>query len=435
MLLERRSRPGGRAFSFPDPDGGPPLDNGQHVLLGCCDRFPALLRRVGAAASVRFQPLLQVPVRGAGRWSTLGSARLPGPLHLLPALARYRHLSAAERVAALRAAAALAGAPPGDEQTFAAWLTRHGQGARAVARLWNLLGVGVLNCHASAASAGQACAALRMGFAAGWRAAALGLFAAPLGEVADRALAALARRGVSVRMGTTVRGLEVEGGRLRGVQFARGGPMEVDAAIAAVPHDALGALLPPRWRAHPALRGARELGWSPILDLHLHYDRPVLQGDLAAFLDGDLQFAFNRGRLLGYPERDGRDIALSISDAETLASTPLDALVPALEGQLRRALPVAAEARLLRAVPVWQRHATFRAVPGSGALRVAAASPIRGLALAGDWTATGWPACLEGAVRSGATAAHLVLAGTRPPLRASGGRVPNDTPLVPGTGA
>jgi squalene-associated FAD-dependent desaturase len=408
QIWERRPRAGGRAFSFPDPDGGPPLDNGQHVLLGCCLRFTALLRELGAGGAVRFQRRLHVPVWHRGRRATLISAPLPGALHLLPALLAYRHLRPGERVAALRAAAAL-GANAADGEAFAAWLTRHGQGPRAVASLWDLVGVGVLTCPAARASAAQACAALRMGFAAGGRQAALGFFTQPLGAVADQALAALRRAGAGVHLGDRVTGLEVRDGRLQAVR-TRQGQLPVDAAVVAVPHDALAPLLPPGWRGHPTFRGAAALTWSPILDVHLRFDRPVLQGDLAAFVDQDLQFVFNRGRLLGDREGDGSSLALSLSDAEGLRGQPPDTLARGLAERLRTALPTAAGARLLRALPVWQGQATFRAAPGTAGMRPGPQSPIHGLWLAGDWTASGWPACLEGAVRSGEAAARGVAA-------------------------
>lgn len=421
-LLERRARPGGRAFSFPDPGGGPPLDNGQHVLIGCCHRFSALLAGIGLPDAVRFQPALHVPVHGDGRWGALGSARLPGPFHLLPAVLRYRHLTVGERMGALRAAAALAMGPPlprGPDGTFDAWLRGHGCGPRATTRLWNPIGVALLNAQADQASAAQATTALRTGFMRGWRAATLGLFTTPLGEAADQALAALRALGVDVRLRTAAAGLEGvgAGGGIRAIRLASGERLPASACLAAVPPDALGSLLPPGWRTHPVFAGAARLRWSPIFNLYLYYDRVVMDQELAALLEGDLPFVFNRGRLLGRPELDGRLLGVSVSAAGHLAGLGLDEITRRLHDQLGRALPRAAGARLLRAVPVWQRHATFLPEPGSAAWRAPAESPWPGLYLAGDWTATGWPACLEGAVRSGGEAAGRLL-GARAAVQA-----------------
>lgn len=425
-LLERRARAGGRACSFPHTETGLHLDNGQHVLLGCCARALAFLRRVGAEEAVRFQPLLQVPVIERGRAARLRSARLPGPLHLLPSLMAYAHLTPRQRMRAALAAVALRlGRAPADGEPFSAWLRRHGQEPEAVARLWDLIVTAVLNTRADEASAALAARALRTGFLAGPRAATLGLFRVPLGEVADRAVACLRRGGADVRLGATAVRVEVEGSRACGVHLEDGRYLRVDALVAAVAPDALPSLLPEVWRRAPPFARLAELGWSPILNVYLLYDRPVMRADVSAFVDNDLQFAFNRGALLGRRDLDGRLIGLSVSAADRLTELAADRLTPHLDGLLRAALDSAEAraARLLAAVPVWQPRATFRATPGTTALRPAAGTPLAGLFLAGDWTDTGWPACLEGAVRSGEAAAATLWGALRRPATGATGEV------------
>jgi squalene-associated FAD-dependent desaturase len=412
-VIERSRRAGGRAFSFQDPKSGRWLDNGQHVLLGCCSEFVACLQEIGMGDAVWFQPLLHIPVYRDGRWSWLSSRRWPGPLHLLPALLGYGHLSLRDRLRVLRLAVplAIADTRKADEQSFADWLAAHGQRVDAIARLWELIGVAVLNACATEVSAGLAVQALRMGVMNGWQAARLGYFSRPLGFLADRAVRVLKDRGVRVMLGNGVRSVESERGKVVGVRLQDGTILPADAVIAAVPHDVLNRLLPGQNAAPTSMGTAAQLPWSPILNLYLLYDRPLMKGEVAAFADGFCQFVFNRGRLLGEDELDGRWLSVSISAADAYRSQAPERLIARADAELKQAFAGAGvgAARLVSAVPVWQTRATFLAKPGSWTKRPSYRGAISGLFLAGDWTDTGWPACLEGAVRSGRAAAEEML--------------------------
>ncbi|MBX5436624.1 MAG: FAD-dependent oxidoreductase [Alicyclobacillaceae bacterium] len=410
-LVERAPRPGGRAFSFRDRATGLELDNGQHVLLGCCDQFVHFLQEIGLGAAVRFQDLLDIPVFAGGRWERLASARLPGPLHLLRLLTQYRHLSLADRWRLLRVVRPLQRPDhrQRDNMSFADWLALQGQSARAVERLWDLVGVAVLNGRADQVSAGLALESFRIGVISGWRAARLGYLTIPLGYAARAAAEALQARGVHVLFHQAVDEVLVESGRVKGVRIRRGPTLEADAVVAAVPHDALYKLLPPAWRLHEAFAQSARLAWSPILNVYLLYDQPVFHEEVAAFCGGVVQFVFNRGRLLGEPDLDGRWLSVSLSAAGGLRNWPAAKVIDRVDEELRRTFPrPASGARCLHAATVWQPRATFLAAPGTWRLRPPPKSPVSGLFLAGDWTDTGWPACLEGAVRSGRRAAEAL---------------------------
>lgn len=411
-LVERAGHPGGRAFSFHDRRTGLILDNGQHVILGCCERFVAHLSASGQEDAATFQTLLDIPLFSADRWQRIRSARLPGSLHLLPGLLRYGHLPLRERLKALRAGRALgdrSAARRAEGLTFGEFLRAHGQSERVIRLLWEPVVIAVMNARADEVCAGQAIEALRTGFAAGPQAARLGNFHVPLGDVASAAVRRLQGMGVTVTFGRTVSALEVRDGAVTGLLYRDGATEAFDAVVSAVPADALLALLPEPWPHAPPFERLKHLAWNPILNLYLLYDRPVMDMEVAAFGEGTAQFVFNRGRLQRTPSLDGRLLAVSISAAGPLRGVPADTLSARVEADIAAGFARAAGARVLDRVTVWQPHATFAAGPQSRELRAGARTILRGFYLAGDWTDTGWPACLEGAVRSGETAVRALL--------------------------
>ena len=408
-LFERQSYVGGRAFSFFDPATGRVLDNGQHVLLGCCAETVRLLRDIGQADAVKFQEALEIPVFADGVWTRLYShPRFRGPTHLLPGLVGYRALSLSDRVRAmaiglrmlqLRDRQAL------DRRTFAEWLRQHGQSETAIERLWDLVGVSVLNCHADQLSAFEALNAFAIGVLPGHEAARLGFFVKPLADLAAALRSDLEAKGVSLHLGTAVKGLMVQSGRVTGVRV-QDHVVPAARVIAAVPHDALGRMVPSG--ASVLLPGFE---WSGILNWYLRFAEPVWQGTVFALADAPSPFVFNRGRIFDPGGADdGRLLAVSVSDSPMAPGDGRRALIAQLRRTLAEALPAINEVKLLGDRVVVQPHATFRARPGSAGARPQTRTGVEGLYLAGDWTASGWPASLEGAVRSGQSAAAAVLA-------------------------
>jgi uncharacterized protein with NAD-binding domain and iron-sulfur cluster len=180
----------------------------------------------------------------------------------------------------------------------------------------------------------------------------------------------------------------------------------VDRVICAVPHEATPGLLPEG--VYPA-EGARLLGTSPIVNVHLHYDRPVLETAVAAAVGSPVQWLFDRTAASGVEQGQLLTVSLSAADAEI--KQPKAQIVATSTAALARMLPRARHATLLDATVTRSPRATFRAAPGAGRLRPPAHTDVPGLALAGAWTDTGWPATMEGAVRSGRAAAREVLTG------------------------
>jgi squalene-associated FAD-dependent desaturase len=414
-LVEARSRLGGATFSV--ERDGLWIDNGQHVFLRCCTAYRSLLRRLGSEGLTTLQPRLSIPVlRPDGTRGTLRRRALPAPLHLAGAFARYPYLSPLERVGVARTALALGRLEPDDPaldlQTFGDWLARRGQGAAAMESVWDLIALPTLNVRAREASLALAVKVFRTGLVDRSDAGDLGYAAVPLARVhGDPAAEQLERAGVRVLLRARARAVERSGERLA-VALA-GERVDADAVVVAVPHNDLPALLPEGAVDDPA--ALERLGSSPIVNVHVVYDRRVTELPFAAGVGTPVQWAFDRTDPSGL-ER-GQYLALSLSGADDYARRSLEELrdefLPALEGLF----PAATAARVETFFVTREPRATFRQSPGTGALRPPPETRIPGLLLAGAWTATGWPATMEGAVRSGTRAAVRALAPqAAPPL-------------------
>jgi squalene-associated FAD-dependent desaturase len=417
-VLESRPRLGGLTWSF--DRGGLTFDNGQHVYLRCCDEYRGFLERIGSATLAPLQERLALPViRPGGRTGWIRSSRLPAPLHLAGSLARYPHLSLVERLLAGRAVLGLRRArlddPALDGEAFGAWLARHRQSAGAIEALWDLITLPTVNLHAAGASAGLGAKVFQTGLLTDAAAADIGWARVPLGRLhGDPAAAALAAAGASVRLRAKVTAVDTEGGAVAAV-VVDGERVEADAVVLAVPHDVAADLVPAGATSGPP--PWRQLDFSPIVDVHVVYDRRVTRHEIAAGLGSPAQFVFDRTEASGLAERDagkpsparGQCLAVSISAADEYLGRRPEELIRIVTEALADLFPAARSAKVVDAVVTRERQATFRGAPGSRRLRPAARTGVQGLFLAGAWTDTGWPATMEGAVRSGNVAAALAL--------------------------
>jgi squalene-associated FAD-dependent desaturase len=416
-LLESRPRLGGATCSF--TRDGLAVDNGQHVFLGCCSAYRELIARLGMTGSVSLQDRFDVAVLGPHGQARLRRTRLPGPLHMGQALVTYPLLSPAERLRVTRAALAmrfLDPARPGlDSQRLGDWLAAHGQGERARRVLWDLFTVSALNVAGDDANLSLAATVVRTALLGARDAADIGTPAIPLGDLHGKAAARrLDQLGASVRLGAKVTAVQpLPGGGFRvqladrGVSDARrsAGIAAADGVVLAVPPEAAARLLPDGAAATgPGPDRWRELGASPIVNVHVIYDRRVTRLPFAAAVDSPVQWVFDRTGPSGLA--DGQYLAVSVSAADDVVDTPAAQLreqfVPALE----EIFPAARDARITDFFVTRERRATFRQEPGCGEKRPGATTRLAGLVLAGAWTDTGWPDTMEGAVRSGLSAAR-----------------------------
>ena len=406
-LIERRHRLGGLTTSI--ERDGLSFDNGQHVFLGCCSSYQALLKRLGADGQIYLQPRLDVPVLSAsGTRSSITRSRLPAPLHLASSLARYRHLSIRERMRLTRAVIALQrldrSDPSLDLHSFGDWLRQHGQSQRAIDRLWNLIIQPTLNVKADDASLALAAQVFQVGFLHQSNGADVGWSVVPLatlhGHTAEKALR---DSGAEVLLNTTVQAIAPRAQGGFGVK-TRDDELAFDALIVSTSPKVATAL--------GVLSGesdlAERLGTSPIVNIHLVLDRTVTDLKMAACLDSPIEFLFDRTDASGLTS--GQCLVISLSAADQYIGIGTSELVPRFLDALKQLFPRARDAQLLSAVVTREYAATFRAVPGIESLRRQTTTGVPGLLLAGAWCDTGWPATMEGAVRSGNDAATKVVA-------------------------
>ncbi|MGH3411776.1 MAG: hydroxysqualene dehydroxylase HpnE [Marmoricola sp.] len=420
-LYESRPRLGGLTHSF--SRSGLWVDNGQHVFLRCCTSYLRLLDRLGVADRVHLQHRLDVPVRsgrhpGTARLRRSNLPTLPAPLHLGGSLARYGWLSPRARLGVMRAALALGRVDRDlaetDRTGFGSWLAGHGQDARAVEAVWDLIGVATLNARAADASLALAATVFQLGLLEDADAADIGWSLVPLQQLhGDAAEAALAAAGVTVRARSRVTDLEPSSGGWALHAAGRTGTGSAvsdryDDVVLACPPEVTEALLPAEAVDRPA-GWSQRLGSSPIVNVHLVFDRRVLHEPFVAAVDSPLQWVFDRTVQAGLDPATGQYLALSLSAADDLVDLPVARLRAWVLPHLHRLLPATARAGLREFFVTREPRATFRPAPGSRRDRPATTTGVPGLHLAGAWTDTGWPATMEGAVRSGQAAATSVL--------------------------
>jgi squalene-associated FAD-dependent desaturase len=399
-LLERSRLLGGKATSF--QLGGLEMDSGQHAILGCYTGFLALAEELEMRGDLRLQERFDVLMLTAQGRARLRALRLPAPLHLALPFLGFRALAVRARLQVVRALLAARRPHPGeDAETFDVWLRRHGQSAPALRGFWEPFLIPALNAPFDRVSAAAGLMVVRTALLGDRDAARIGYATVPLARFAERA----AERCDEVRLRTAVTGLRVEDGRLRGLQAGEV-ELDCDAAVLAVPPERL-----LRIAGVEALRvtGLEAFTTQPIVDVHLWYRPAAVDGagghdslahlDFAAMVDSPVQWVFAKGP--GH-------LCCSLSSAGDLVLQPEERLVALADSELRARLPELAGATLLRGVAIRDPEATF--VPAPGLRRPGPATAVDNAVLAGCWTDTGWPATMEGAVRSGRTAARTLIA-------------------------
>ncbi len=411
LLLEARPYLGGRARSWLDPDSGAVVDNGQHLLMGCYAETLRLLDRIGAADGIAWQDRLDVPfIDHDGHVVRFRLPALPSPWDVIAGLLRFPGLGLRDRLAFLRigrelrrlarrdtaeVAAAL------DDRTVADWLASLGQSDEVGLRLWWPLSIAALNETPDRASAAMLLSVLRDGLFAGGHAARLGIARVGLSDLfAEPAARYLRGRRCEVHVRSQVRRLLVEGNRCAGVLLGGGERRPAGAVIAAVTPDALMEILPDGASGQPFFAGAAGLECSPIVSVYLWFGVPVLDIPFAGLLGGTWQWIFNRRAVSG-SAGGSFTVTLVCSAARDLVDQPREALVRSALGDLHAYCPASRDVPLRGSLVIKERRATIAHAPGALARRPGSATPFAGLHLAGDWTATGLPATIEGAALSG----------------------------------
>jgi zeta-carotene desaturase len=439
-LYERRPYLGGRASSYQHPGTGEVVDNCQHVLLGCCTNLVDFYRRLGVEDKIRWYDRLTFLEPG-GRASVIEPSSLPAPLHTAPAFLRADCLGLSDKLAIAGAMTALAPATPRDTgESFLKWLRRHGQTERAIERFWKTVLVSALNEDIDLVSVPYAAQVVRESFLKSVAAGRMGVPTVPLSDLYSVAGDYIQSRGGEVRFRASVDSFRAELAKVKLMSAA--GEEAFDFLVSAVPFDVLERMLPQSTTADPLRQTLNQFETSPITGIHLWFDRQVTDLDHAVLLDRTIQWMFHKSKLLERSadtaepvaarrvsrngeaegaggtatlegdefaqESNGSYLELVVSSSKSLVEKSKAEIIDLALQELREFFPEARNAKLLKSTVIKEVHATYSPRPGVDRHRPQPETVWPRVFLAGDWTATGWPATMEGAVRSGYVAAQCV---------------------------
>jgi squalene-associated FAD-dependent desaturase len=418
-LFEKRPFLGGRASSWEHPGTSEVVDNCQHVLFRLCTNLIEFYERIGVADQIRWFDQMNF-IEPGGRVSVMKSSFLPAPLHTAPSFWNFSFLSAADKLSISRALIPITLTEQRDTgQSFQQWLDHHGQSSTAVARFWRPILVSALSEELDRISISAAAQVIRESMKSPG-ARQMGVPTVPLTDLYNAAGDYVRRRGGTLHFRCPVESFAADASRVRIRTRGRENDREVgteesfDYLIAALPFDALDRVLPDAAESAPIRGKLAHFENSPITGIHLWFDRQISDLDHAVLLDRTIQWMFHKSRLQPIRAQStngapgGSYIELVVSSSKTLIEKSRTDIVDLALSEVREFFPAAREANLAKSTVIKEVNATYSPRPGIDAYRPAAATGWPRVFLAGDWTATGWPATMEGAVRSGYLAAEVL---------------------------
>jgi zeta-carotene desaturase len=406
-VFESRGFLGGRATSYPlaaGTEAAETIDNCQHILLRCCVNLLDFYNRLDVADRIHFHREFFF-IEPGGRTSILAAGALPKPFHFTESFWRLTYLSLGDKLAVGRALLAIQmernRRKDLDRISMLEWLREKKQTPRAISRFWNQVLVSAINEDLDRMAASHGFQVFWLGFLARANTYEMGIPAVPLGELygAER----WTRIGnVTLHLRTPVDRIVFANGRVEGVSV-QGAMQTADQYVLAVPFERVAALAP------ELELNLTQFEHSPITGVHLWFDRSITQLPHATLLDRTIQWMFNKD--------SGRYVQAVVSASRSLTEMPRKEVIDLTLRELAEFFPAVREAKLEKAHVVKEVRATFSAKPGLESLRPVSATKFTNLALAGDWTRSGWPATMEGAVRSGYLAAEAVAASAGGPMQ------------------
>jgi squalene-associated FAD-dependent desaturase len=419
MLLEQHGHLGGRVYSFVDSTTGDTVDNGQHLMMGCYHAARHYLKLIGAEHLAELQSALRIAfLQPAGKPEKFVCPALPAPFHLLGGLLGFGSVPFADRLRMLKVAVSLLSSSQDKEReldriTASEWLALLGQTKRSRGRLWDVIAIGALNNYPENVSALMLFRVLRAAFLGRRENSSLLIPGTGLSELlVDPAAQFIEKHGGTVLTGAQCVGFDTNRNRVIAVRTLTGKKFAADTFISAVPWHAAEKLMPSR-----AAKNLNRFHSSPIIGIHLWFDAKVTDIDFAALLDMTVQWVFNKekkskvGEFMSSGEKR-QMLTLVISGAHSLMNKGKGELVKIALHDLHRVLPQTKSAKLVRSLVIKEKRATFTPAPGLEEFRPSPRTEYANLILAGDWTGTGYPATIEGAVLSGQKAAEMVLLGS-----------------------
>jgi squalene-associated FAD-dependent desaturase len=411
-LYERRPYLGGRASSYEHPGTGEVIDNCQHVLFRVCTNLVEFYRRIGVEDKIRWYDEMTF-IEPGGRTSVMRASPLPAPLHTAPSFLRFPFLSIKDKLSISRAIAALTlTAQPDTGRSFQDWCLRHGQTGNAIERFWKPILVSALSEDLDLISISAAAQVVRESMKSP-AARHMGVPNIPLTDLYNAAGDYIRARGGAIHFRNSLEAFSPESTQVR---MRISGREELsDYLILALPFESLDSVLPQTPEAEPLREKISHFESCPITGIHLWFDRQITDLDHAVLLDRAIQWMFHKSRLLasrsgtGNADPTGSYIELVVSASKSLIGKSRSEIVDLALKEVREFFPAARAANLVKSTVIKEVRATYSPRPGIDAYRPSQSTPWPRVFLAGDWTATGWPATMEGAVRSGYLAATALL--------------------------
>jgi squalene-associated FAD-dependent desaturase len=413
-LFEKRPFLGGRASSYEHPGTGEVVDNCQHVLFRICTNLVKFYEHIGVADQIRWFDQMNF-IEPGGRVSVMKSSPLPAPLHTAPSFLHFPFLSAADKLAISRAVVPLTLVVQRDNgQSFQQWLDAHGQTRNAVARFWHPILISALSEELDRISVSAAAQVVRESMKTP-AARHMGVPTLPLTDLYNAAGEYVRSHGGTLHVRCPLEGFTADDShvrvRMRGKEAAE---ETFDYLVLALPFDALESLLPAETQSAAIREKIAHFENSPITGIHLWFDRQISDLDHAVLLDRTIQWMFHKSRL--QPMRtqgengsgSGSYVELVVSSSKTLIDKSRAEIVDLALSEVREFFPAARDANLVKSAVIKEVNATYSPRPGIDAHRPTPVTAWPRVFLAGDWTATGWPATMEGAVRSGYLAAEAL---------------------------
>jgi squalene-associated FAD-dependent desaturase len=438
-LFEKRPFLGGRASSWEHPGTGEVVDNCQHVLFRVCTNLLEFYDRIGAADQIRWYDEMTF-IEPGGRTSVMKSSPLPAPLHTAPSFLQFKFLSAADKFSISRALVPLTlTKQPDTGKSFQHWLDHHGQTKQAIDRFWRPILVSALSEDLDLISISAAAQVVRESMKSP-AARHMGVPTVPLTDLYNKAGDYIRARGGELHFRQPIESFSADPAQvrvgLRSQEKAQENRDETfDYLILALPFDALDKILPDTPESAPIREQITRFETAPITGIHLWFDRQISHLDHAVLLDRTIQWMFHKSRLqnrdrgsdrgraalqgrvsvnenngaLAHASTDsGSYIELVVSSSKSLIDKSRAEIVDLALAEVREFFPAAREANLVKSTVIKELHATYSPRPGIDAHRPTTITGWPHVFLAGDWTATGWPATMEGAVRSGYLAAEAL---------------------------
>jgi len=413
-LFEKRPFLGGRASSYEHPGTGEVVDNCQHVLFRVCTNLVEFYERIGVAHQIRWFDQMNF-IEPGGRISVMKSSMLPAPMHTAPSFLNFSFLSTADKLSVTRALLPLTLIrQPDNGESFLQWLDRHGQTPHATSRFWHPILVSALSEELDRISVSAAAQVVRESMKSP-AARQMGVPTLPLTDLYNAAGDYVRARGGVLHFRALVDKFAVDGSQVRlGARGKENSEERFDYLILALPFDALDALLPQTSESAPIREKLAHFENSPITGIHLWFDRQISDLDHAVLLDRTIQWMFHKSRLQPMRTQNengssgGSYIELVVSSSKTLIDKSRSEVVDLALSEVREFFPAARQANIVKSTVIKELNATYSPRPGIDAHRPTPITSWPNIFLAGDWTATGWPATMEGAVRSGYLAAEAL---------------------------